>query len=250
MARRDILSVVPDDVELTPENVKRANPAPWITVEALREQQYRCTPGDWACFHAGRFGAGDATWLPVGAWAACRDLYTVEDGEEVWAAADVGGRRAASSLVAVTRDLRVAYVETWQGNESVMQLPPAIRELAERFTLRECAYDPWRFKSEAIRLEEEGIGPMVEFPQSSSRTIPASERLHAAVVERRLRHRAFPELDKHVASAVASQVSGGRGWVLNKTDLAEQIDAVICLAMAVDRAEQPAPAPVRLLGWI
>ncbi|MEZ5077301.1 MAG: terminase large subunit [Solirubrobacterales bacterium] len=239
---------VPDGVELTPARVARANPASWLTTERLSEQQHRVTPAAWAQFHAGRWGVGEAAWLPPGAWGACRELYEVEEGEPVWAAADVGGRRAASALVAVTADLRVASVQTWQGDESVMELPPAIRDLADRFQIQECAFDPWRFKSEAMRLEAEGVGPMVEFPQSASRMIPASERLHAAIVERRLRHRGFPELDRAVASAVARQVPGGRGWRLDKSDLAAMIDAAICLAMAVERAEFR-PAPVKLIGW-
>ena len=39
-----------------------------------------------------------------------------------------------------------------------------------------------------LRLAERGI-PITEFPQSDARMGPASERLHAAIVERRLTHR-------------------------------------------------------------
>jgi hypothetical protein len=48
-------------------------------------------------------------------------------------------------------------------------------------------FDPWRFQAEAVRLECEGL-LMVTFPQSPSRMTAASERLHAAIVEGRLRH--------------------------------------------------------------
>ena len=240
---------VPDGVRLSARAVKRANPAPWISAEALAEQRDRVTPQAWAQFHAGRWGVSEAAWLPPGAWGSCRELYAVEDGETVWCGVDVGGSRAASALVAVTADLRVAEVRTWQGNESVLEIPPAIRELGERFQIAEVAFDPWRFKSEAMRLEADGVGPMVEFPQSAARMTSASERLHSAIVERRLRHRGFPELDRHVAQAVARQVPGGRGWRLDKSNLTDQIDAVVALAMAVERAEVR-PAPVRLVGWV
>ncbi len=240
---------VPDGVELSPENVKRANPAPWITVDALREQRHRVTPGDWAQFHAGRWGVSDAAWLPVGAWGSCRELYDLGDGERVWCGVDVGGSRAASALVAVTEALQVAHVQTWEGNESVMEIGPGIRALAERFQIQEVAFDPWRFKSEAMRLETETGLLFVEFPQSASRMTAASERLHAAIVEGRLRHRGFPDLDRHVAQAVARQVPGGRGWRLDKSDHAAQIDSVIALGMAVERAEVR-PAPMRLVGWV
>jgi phage terminase large subunit-like protein len=232
-----------DDVR----EVKKANPAPWITLEALREQHARVTPQAWAQFHACRWGVGEGAWLPPGAWSACRSAYEVEEGETVTLGVDVGGSRAASAVVAVTDDLRVAAVEVFEGNDSVLDVTEAVRRLAQGFVVREVAYDPWRFKSEALRLEGEGIGPMVEFPQSHARMVPASERLHATIVEERLRHYGDPDLDRHVAHAVAKPT--GRGWRLDKSERGAQIDAAVALAMAVERAEFR-PEPVRVLAWL
>jgi hypothetical protein len=39
-----------------------------------------------------------------------------------------------------------------------------------------------------------------------------------------------------------------RGWRLDRAD--RPIHGVIALAMALDRHEQPAQKPVRLLGWL
>jgi len=74
-----------------------------------------------------------------------------------------------------------------------------------------------------------------------------SERLHAAIVERRIRHYGDPDLDRHVAQAVAKPT--GRGWRLDKSERSAQIDAVIALCMALERAEHR-PAPVQLVGWL
>jgi hypothetical protein len=41
-----------------------------------------------------------------------------------------------------------------------------------------------------------------------------------------------------------------RGWRLVKPADAAQIDGVIALAMAAERASTPAPAPAKLLGWL
>jgi hypothetical protein len=78
----------------------------------------------------------------------------------------------------------------------------------------------------------------------------ASERLLAVIVERCLLHPGDPELDRHVASAVAKPT--GRGWRLDKGDPSAdaQIDAVVALALAVERADAPAPLRPRLLGVI
>jgi len=123
----------------------------------------------------------------------------------------------------------------------------AVRRLAQRFAVREVAFDPWRWKSEALRLEADGIGPMVEFPQSHARMVPASERLASAIIEGRLRHPGHPDLDRHVARAVAKP--SGRGWRLDKLGRADQIDACIALCIAVERAEH-VPEPVKVLAWL
>jgi phage terminase large subunit-like protein len=105
-----------------------------------------------------------------------------------------------------------------------------------------------RFSSEALRLERDHGLALVEWPQSEARMTICSERLHGLVIEQRLRHPGDPELDRHVANAVAKPTP--RGWRLVKSADSAQIDGVIALAMAAERASQPAPQPVRLLGWL
>jgi phage terminase large subunit-like protein len=77
--------------------------------------------------------------------------------------------------------------------------------------------------------------------------VPASERLYSVVVEGRLKHSNDPELNAHVAGAVAAQTP--RGWKLEKSARSAQIDGVVALAMAVEAAERR-PAPVELVGWL
>jgi len=76
--------------------------------------------------------------------------------------------------------------------------------------------------------------------------IPASARLHAAVVERRLNLPDDRELARHAADAIARH--SRRGWCIDKPNPRTNIEAMIALAMAVERAEQK-PEPVELLGW-
>jgi phage terminase large subunit-like protein len=55
-----------------------------------------------------------------------------------------------------------------------------------------------------------------------------------------------PALNRHVANAIAKETP--RGWRLDKAHRTASIDALVALAMAVERADQRAE-PVRLLGW-
>jgi hypothetical protein len=86
----------------------------------------------------------------------------------------------------------------------------ATREIADRYDVREAAIDPWRFGAQALDLSAAGLR-IVQFPQHDSRLVPASERLSAAILERRLRHPGDPVLDAHVHAAVAKQTRRGAG---------------------------------------
>ncbi len=227
--------------------VKQCNPASWISADVLAEQRHALPRPVFLQFHACVTGAGEGAWLPPGAWTACKDSYEVEAGEPVWIGVDVGGSRASTAVVAVTEDLRVVACEVLQGDDAVLRVPDVLLELAAVYDVREIAFDPWRFASEALRLERDHGLVMVQFPQSHSRMTVASERLHKVIVEQRLRHRGWRDLDRAIASAVAKQT--GRGWRLDKSSPGVQIDAAVALAQAVERAEHRAPTVV-LYGYL
>jgi hypothetical protein len=77
--------------------------------------------------------------------------------------------------------------------------------------------------------------------------IPASARLDAAIIERRIMLPDDQELARHASEAIARH--SRRGWRIDKPNPRANIDAVIALPMAVERAEQ-VPEPVELLGWL
>jgi hypothetical protein len=77
--------------------------------------------------------------------------------------------------------------------------------------------------------------------------IPASARLYSAITEHRVTLPDAPELARHASEAIARH--SRRGWRIDKPNPRSNIDAVIALAMAVERAEQK-PEPVALLEWL
>jgi phage terminase large subunit-like protein len=134
----------------------------------------------------------------------------------------------------------------YHGDAGVLECVDHVRALAGRFNVRELVYDPWRFGQAAQELEREGL-LVVAFPQHDARMIPASARLHAAVVEQRLTTPPDRELARHASDAIARH--SRRGWRIDKPNQRANIDAIVALAMAVERAEQ-VPEPVELLGWL
>jgi phage terminase large subunit-like protein len=143
--------------------------------------------------------------------------------------------------------MRVAEVHIIQGDSAVLEVTDRLLEIAGRRPIAELAFDPWRYQAEALRLERDHGVNAVGFPQSHSRMTAASENLHRVIVEGKLTHPGDPDLDAHVAAAVARQT--GRGWRLDKLTKEAQIDGVIALAMACERAEAR-PEPVRVLAWL
>ncbi len=225
--------------------VGEANPASWITEKALSEQREAVPELAFRRFHANQWVARIGSWLPAGAWQACAGSTEFEDGERIWLGVDVGGSRADSAVVWVSERLHVG-VEVFTGEDAVTDVAEFVPELAERYTIVEAVYDPWRAGQMAREWEQRGV-PAVAFPQSDARMIPASQALYDVVVEGRLVHPNDPRLNAHVAAAVARH--GRRGWRIDKAERGENIDGVVALCMAVERAALR-PEPVQLLGWL
>jgi len=232
------------DVE-DPAVAKAVNPASWLKASDLAEQRAAVPDSAFRRFHLGQWVSREGSWLPAGAWQACVGSPTFENGERVWVGVDVGGERSASAVVWMNEALHVGCA-IYHGDDGVLECVEQVRELASRYRVAECVFDPWRFGQAAQELERERM-VMVAFPQTDSRMIPASERLYRAVVEGRLTLPAHRELAQHAADAVARH--SRRGWRLDKAERSANVDAVVALAMAVERAEAK-PEPVRVLGWL
>ncbi|MBA3735177.1 MAG: hypothetical protein H0W90_08270 [Actinobacteria bacterium] len=237
---------LPEDADISdPQVVKTCNPASWITVDGLKEQAEAVPELAYRRFHCGQWTAREGHWLPAGAWQACVGTPTIEPGERVWVGVDVGGERAATAVVWINANLHVG-VEVFHGDEGVLEAKTLVEEIASKYQLVELVFDPWRFGQAAQELRQRGI-TVIEFPQSDSRMLPASDRLYRAVVEQRLTLPDHPELRQHAANAVARH--SRRGWRLDSPGRGVNIDAIVALCMALERTEQQ-PDEVQLVGWL
>jgi phage terminase large subunit-like protein len=237
---------VDDDIDLDDlDAVKAANPAPWITVADLKRQKAAVPDLAFAQFHACRWGQTEGSWLPAGAWQSCVGVPQFQDGEDIWVGVDVGGERSASAVVWVNEELHVGCA-IYHGDIGVLECVEQVRDLADKYTIREVVFDPWRFGQAALELERERL-TVLQFPQTDVRMVPASLRLHAAIVEGRLTLPDDQELASHAANAIAKH--SRRGWRLDKANPRDNMDAVIALCMALERVESK-PEPVEVLGWL
>jgi hypothetical protein len=184
----------------------------------------------------GRWSRGSSQSAPVCSRRAA--------GHRRGASVDVGGERSDSAVVWVNDNLHVG-VETWSGDDAVLEVAAFVSELAGRFQIVEAVYDPWRAGQMAQEWEQRGI-PAVAFPQSDSRMIPASAALREAVKERRIHHPNDEKLNAHVAAAVAKH--GRRGWRIDQAERGANIDGLVALVMAYEAMTAPEPPRGRILG--
>jgi len=236
---------VADDADIDDMRiVKKANPASWLTVEALRQQAASLPPLAFARYHCNQWVGPEGAWLPPGAWQANVGPTTFTQGEDIWIGVDVGGERSATAVVWINASLHVGC-SIYHGDQGVLDAIDKIRELAGQYNVREVCFDPWRFSQGAQELDAEGIA-VTAFPQSDARMIPASDRLYRAVVEQRLTLPDNPELRAHAHAAIARH--SRRGWRLDKSQRSDNIDAIIAMCMALEAAENQ-PAEFELLGY-
>lgn len=228
-----------------PEVVKTVNPASWIAIPDLAEQQAAVPTIAYQRYHANMWVESEDSWLPAGVWQQSVGEPEFTDGERIWIGCDVGGERSATSVCWVNGDLHVGC-EIFHGDSGILEAKALVETLATRYQVMEFAFDPWRAAQLAQELEQHGI-TTTAFPQSDSRMCPASVRLHAAIIEHRLTLPNHEEMRRHAATAIARH--SRRGWRIDKANRADNIDSIIALAMALEAVENQ-EAPVELLAWI
>jgi phage terminase large subunit-like protein len=178
------------------------------------------------------------SWLPQGAWELCRGDVDLVPGAPTWIGVDMALKRDTTAAVAVqhVNGKLVTKAKIWLPDGGVMDVAAVeshLMEMAQLYDVQEVAYDPAFFQRSAEALAEQGM-PMVEFPQSPQRMIPACGHLYETIVNQKLVHDGNPIFSDQVLSA--AQRVKDNGWTLSKGKSKRKIDAVIALAMAVDRA--------------
>lgn len=188
----------------------------------------------------------DESWLPVGAWQACAGSATFDPELPVVVGVDMALKHDSIAVVGVQEwpdgVLRVQH-RIWfpEGNTiDVAAVENQLRDWHRRWRVREVAYDPAFFERSAQALADDGL-PMVEFPQSAARMVPACQVAYEAICSGRVVHDGSPSLEAQVVAAVPRETESG--WRLSKGKSKKKIDAAVALVMAVARALAPNGEP-------
>jgi len=247
---------VPVDRAGDPDAWKLANPASFITKERLVALSKKMPPFRFQRWHLNIPTRAVKSWLLPGAWDACAGDSSFVEGETLIVGIDMSRRHDSAAVVAVsaTQPMR-AQCWTWATWPDPNEPPPEVthviegdvipfnapidqaRALASRYNVIEIPYDPWRIPdATAEELELEGL-PMVRFDQGPSRMAPAAQGLFTKVTGRLIVHDGDPKFAAQVEAAAVKDL-GRRGWVFDKNEERQFMDATIALTMAADRGDQ------------
>jgi phage terminase large subunit-like protein len=197
-------------------------------------------------------------WLPLGAWASCADPHPIPPLAAVVLGFDGSFSNDSTALVAVQVGQRphVDVAACWerppQAAEDwrvpIAQVEDAIRAAARRWQVRHIVCDPFRWARTFQVLEDEGL-PVVEFPQSPARMVPATQRFYEAVINRTLTHSGDPRLARHLDNAVLKVDARGSRLAKDARNSPRKIDLAVAAVMALDQATaKPPPRPMLVVS--
>jgi len=236
----------PDD----PEVWKACNPAwEWLNHDEF-EAAHKSTPqAAWIRFRLNGWTKTENSWLPQGAFDACKSKRRLQEGEAVVLGFDGSWSGDSTALVACSIDdpKHVELIGLWerpldqhvQGwRVNVDDVSRTIREAAEKYTCVEIACDPYRWELVLYQLAEEGL-PIVEYPTNAiSRSTAATQILYDLIVDKQI---TFADnqaaLQRHFENAVLKE--DARGARLSKPGQRghpQKIDAAVATMIAVHRA--------------
>jgi phage terminase large subunit-like protein len=198
-------------------------------------------------------------WLPSGAWEDCKAVKIIPDGAEVVLGFDGSYNNDSTALVVVVpgEAPHIDVVRCWErpatADDSwkvpIFEVEAAIRESCQRWNVREIACDPARWARTVEALELEGL-PVVVYPQSPERMVPATQRFYEAVLNKTLTHSGDPRLARHVGNCVLKVNQRGAQLAKEAKMSPRKIDLAVAAVIALDRAARPAEvSPPILVAW-
>ncbi|MET8624546.1 terminase large subunit [Kitasatospora sp. NPDC004669] len=199
---------------------------------------------------------GDSTALGV-VWVPERLAFDPDDPEH----ADLDDAEKQKRFVELNAGLRLPHVDVvqlWERPQDarpdwtvpVLQVEDAIRAACKRWQVREIVCDPARWARTYQVLEDEGL-PVVDYPQSPARMVPATSRFFESVMNQRLTHSGDPRLARHIGNAVTKPTARGLMIFKDSKGSPRKIDLAVTSIIALDRACQtPEPEPVpQFFSW-
>ena len=241
----------PDADPADPATWALAHPAfgDWVTQDYLQSQLQQLPAPEFKRLHLAQWVSNRDVWLEA------HQLELIAESEPITAAdypvlaVDGSWSSDSSAIAAATADGRVELLhlqeKPFDGPENyrvdVPELLQAVRAEAERLSVRAILYDRYLIGPAMLELGNEGL-PVVEFPQSAKRMVPATKRFADMILDGGLsivENDLAPQLRRHIANCRLKSDRWGSRIVKDQTGpSARKIDAAVCAVMALDAANE------------
>jgi len=213
-----------------------------LSLEDMETSVTQSTEAAFRRFRLNQWVRVEESWLPPGSWEKCYSDQTINRQDETFVGIDMALKHDSIAVVVAQpqKDRIVVEAKIWQPKQigvDVAEVEHYLRSLHRNLNVKEFAYDPAYFQRSAEALVDDGL-PMVEFPQTSGRMVPACGHTYEMITNGKLAHDGSPTFTDQVLSA--AQRMTDTGWRLSKGKSKRKIDACIALVMAVDRATRRA----------
>jgi phage terminase large subunit-like protein len=188
-------------------------------------------------------------WLPGGAWDRLAGERKIADGEEIVIGFDGSFSGDCTAMVACTLDGFVQPLALWERpmDDPHWQVPmddveARMYDLCKKYQVREISADPYRWARTLQKWETDGL-PVVLYPQSPARMVPACAAFYEAVTQETLTHDGDGAMSRHLDNCSVKIDRFGPRIVKEHRGSPRKIDLAVCAVMAYDRARFHAQAP-------
>lgn len=247
----------------SPEARRAANPSFGLILqdEFYEDMLTKRTEAEYRRYFLNQWTEHEDIWEAATLWDDRQGRPELKEHLPTFVGVDIGRKNDSTAVVAVQWDQDEERLHVWQKlwmnpyppNDTrrgswklnIAEVENELRRLREDFVTATLpgedtedellpgpafAYDPHFFSRSADDLEDEGLN-MVEFPQTDTRMVPASQRLFELIKSGALVHDGNPAARRQIRSVVAKEKE--RGWRISKpAGSRKHVDFAIALAMA------------------
>ena len=226
---------------------RRVNPAidnNWWPLENLNRRFKSLPLNEFQRYHLNQWTrTEEESWLPPSAWDNCLGEVIFDPNIDTFVGVDMALHHDSVAIVHGQKnkqDKIILDAKIWHPDDydviDIQEVEAYILELCKQYKIKEVAYDPAFFERSAQVLLDNGV-PMVNFPQSHSRMIPACGNAYDLIVNKKVIHNATATFTDQVLSA--AQKTTDSGWRLSKGRSKRKIDGAIAMVIMLDRITAP-----------
>jgi phage terminase large subunit-like protein len=195
-------------------------------------------------FERERLGRWDAElgaeWISEDSWNACEaqnGSQAAQNSSQIvlGLAGSHSGDTTALVSASVSELPHIRVEGFWEKGAVVLDVEQAIRAVSARLPVLRIGADPARWSRTLAVLAQEGL-PVVEYPITTARMIPASTRFHEAVVNHQVTHSGDEHLARHITNAIVKTDARGSRITRESRYTTRRIDLAVAAVVAHDMA--------------